>query len=112
MSSREIPADLATRLEHTSLAILDVRAADEFASGHIPGAVNVFAGRLVQGEDVPFDSGDEVAIICGTGYRSLVAASELAARGFQRIINIPGGMTAWNDAGLPATNAIENLAPA
>ena len=43
-----------------------------------------------------------MALICGSGYRSTVAASVLARAGFENLINVIGGMTAWERAGLPS----------
>ncbi len=44
-----------------------------------------------------------MAVICGSGYRSSVTASLLQQRGYDRLINITGGMGAWNEAKLPIT---------
>jgi hydroxyacylglutathione hydrolase len=44
-----------------------------------------------------------IAITCGTGYRSTVAASVLERAGFTDLVNLTGGMTAWTRAGLPVT---------
>ena len=49
----------------------------------------------VSAQDMP------VAVICGTGYRSNVAASILQKSGLNHVYAIPGGMSAWSDAGLP-----------
>jgi hydroxyacylglutathione hydrolase len=42
-----------------------------------------------------------VAVICGSGYRSSVAASVLKARGHRRVFNVLGGMTGWEAEALP-----------
>ena len=47
--------------------------------------------------------GDGVAVVCGSGYRSTVAASVLQRAGFEHVINVTGGMQAWRKAGLPET---------
>lgn len=97
--------DLGARLDGPSngLAVLDVRSADEWSSGHVAGAVHRFAGELAQGAEAPAEIRDaaEVAVICGSGYRSSVAASLLQARGSTLLINVIGGMGAWTEAGLP-----------
>jgi hydroxyacylglutathione hydrolase len=43
-----------------------------------------------------------IHVMCGTGYRSSIVASLLLREGFSDVINVSGGMTAWNQAGLPA----------
>lgn len=85
------------------LIVLDVRSDDEWAEGHIPGAVHHFAGRLIQGEALAQNGTKPLAVICGSGYRSSVVASVLAQRGHHNLRNVVGGMQAWNEAGLPTT---------
>lgn len=88
-----------------SLLVLDIRDATEWASGHIPGAVNRPAGEIAQGTVAPIPVADPVAVVCGSGYRSSVAASILQARGFPNVINVTGGMAAWEAAALPTVQA-------
>ena len=81
-------------------AVLDVRSDEEWADGHIAGAAHTFAGAIAQGADAPVDARrTQVAVICGSGYRSSVAASLLQARGYPNLINVSGGMGAWQEAG-------------
>jgi hydroxyacylglutathione hydrolase len=98
--------ELRARLEQDGqgLTVLDVRGDDEWTSGHIAGATHTFAGAIAQGATVPVPPhGDPVAIICGSGYRSSVVGSLLQARGQTALLNIQGGMGAWQDADLPTT---------
>ena len=57
--------------------VLDVRQATEFASGHLPGAVNVELGSL----DSSRPPAGAVSLMCGHGERAMTAASVLARRG-------------------------------
>jgi hydroxyacylglutathione hydrolase len=102
-----IVRDVASQLvgPPNGLLILDVRDETEWAGGHIPGAVNRPAGEIAQGTEVPVPAAEHVAVICGTGYRSSVAASILQARGMPNVCNVTGGMGAWEAAGLPTTQA-------
>lgn len=84
-------------------AVLDVRGPDEWASGHIPGAVHRYAGAIAQGADAPVPDTTPLAVTCGSGYRSTVACSLLQARGHQEVYNLRGGMEAWTAAGRPVT---------
>jgi hydroxyacylglutathione hydrolase len=100
----ELPVEaLAARLAgaKNGFRVLDVRDESEWAAGHVPGARNVSAGTLAAGANVDLDGNEPVAVICGTGYRSSVAASLLQQRGLRNVITVPGGMTAWTEAGLP-----------
>lgn len=96
---------LAQRLaaEPNGLLPLDVRSDAEWADGHVAEAVHRFAGEIAQGAEPPLDGASEVAVVCGTGFRSSVAASVLQARGRTNLVNVAGGMTAWLEAGLPIT---------
>jgi hydroxyacylglutathione hydrolase len=51
------------------------------------------------------DPGRPTAVICGSGYRSSIASAFLERRGVRQIANVLGGMTAWNEAGLPSVTA-------
>ncbi len=80
------------------VAILDVRGDDEFAMGHIDGASHHWLARIARGEMPERDPAAPVTVVCGSGYRSTVAASLLTANGFRRVRNLAGGMDAWTDA--------------
>jgi hydroxyacylglutathione hydrolase len=99
------PAALAARLGagESDLYVLDVRADDEWNSGHVPGAHHIMAADLPKRlDEVPRDT--TVAVICGTGYRSTVASSILARAGRTNLLNVTGGMASWRAAGLPVTH--------
>ncbi|MCH5224684.1 MAG: MBL fold metallo-hydrolase [Muribaculaceae bacterium] len=93
----------AIQLTHP-LTILDVRTPEEYASGHIPGAINVnffdedFVDRVKQ--VVP--EGDSLAIYCKSGRRSAQAHKALEATG-DSIIELAGGIEAWEKERLPIT---------
>jgi glyoxylase-like metal-dependent hydrolase (beta-lactamase superfamily II)/rhodanese-related sulfurtransferase len=83
-----------------SWQVLDVREASEWAAGHLPGAVHVPYYRIPQ-QEVPLDPDRPLAVVCASGTRSSVAASLLQARGWKQLFSVPGGVTAWQAAGLP-----------
>ena len=97
------PTELRKRMEEGEpIRVLDVRTEEEYDSGHIEGAAHVMAGKLAESTDgVPEDGDGPVAVICGSGYRSTVASSVLLREGWDDVINVTGGMTAWQAAGLP-----------
>jgi rhodanese-related sulfurtransferase len=93
----ELHARLA---EDPALQVVDVRRPGEFASGHVPRAVNLPLDRL--GVDAPaIDRARPAAVVCAGGYRSSAAASLLQARGFEKLLNVVGGTAAWTGAGYP-----------
>lgn len=79
--------------------LLDVRTPEEFASGHIPGAVNIsvetLAGRL---SEVP--ANQTVVVYCRSGNRSATASQILADAGYSSIYDL-GGINTWAAQGLP-----------
>lgn len=86
--------------KRNGLVLVDVRGRTEWDAGHIPGAYLIplaeLPGRL---GEIPSDQ--PVAVHCQGGTRSAIAASLLQARGRKGVANVTGGMTAWEQAGLP-----------
>lgn len=93
--------DLHERLDRgAGPAVLDVRSDDEWANGHIEGALHIHGGQVQDRiDEIPRNRG--VVVLCGSGYRSTVAASVLQRAGFEDVRNVPGGMGAWARLGLP-----------
>jgi hydroxyacylglutathione hydrolase len=90
--------DLHKELGHPNFAVLDVREDSEWEAGHIATATHIPYHQLVHHlEEVPRAS--ILAVICGTGQRSSIAASLLQAHGFAGLQNVEGGMGAWYAAG-------------
>lgn len=83
------------------LAVLDVRDAAEWTSGHIPGALHIhFADLMRHLHEVPRDM--PVATICRSGHRASMAASIVAALGRQTIAVARGGVPDWIQQAQPA----------
>ena len=78
--------------------VLDVREPEEYAHGHVPGAVNLpqadLASRL---DEVPRDR--PVLTLCERGMRSLRAAQFLIQMGIEQVASVKGGTAAWRTAG-------------
>jgi len=84
------------------LVIIDVREAEAFAAGHVPGAMHLPRGQLelrVNGE-FP-DPTVRLLTCCEFGKISTLAAATLRELGFTRAAALDGGMKAWRDAGYP-----------
>lgn len=110
-SVRSVPVQVAKELLEAGHFYLDVRTAEEFASGHVAGAVNVpYMFKQSTGmtknqhflEDVAaaFDKGDELVVGCQSGKRSLAAVTELQAADYACVTDVSGGFHAWKESGL------------
>ena len=81
--------------------ILDVRSAEEFAEGHVPGALNVphseIASRLATLGSIQ----KPVLVYCRSGRRADIALKALADLGFERLYHLDGDMQAWQSDSLP-----------
>ncbi|MBA3713228.1 MAG: MBL fold metallo-hydrolase [Pyrinomonadaceae bacterium] len=101
-SVAQMPIDeLQHRLkENGELQIIDVRRSTEYASGHVPGAINAPLSHLDE-TAVKFNAERPTAVVCAGGYRSSAGTSILARKGFKEIYNIVGGTSGWINAGLP-----------
>jgi phage shock protein E len=98
-------ADLAKRVEATGKPmLLDVRTPEEFAQGHLPGAVNIPLDDLAKrvGE-VKSAAPQEVVVYCQRGGRARKGEEVLAKAGVPGILHLDGGMSAWVEAGQPVT---------
>lgn len=88
------PGEAERRLAESGRCVaLDVREAEEWREGHIPGAVWIPLGELPQRlEELPRDR--EIIAVCRSGGRSAMATRFLLAAGF-RAVNLRGGMLEW-----------------
>jgi hydroxyacylglutathione hydrolase len=100
-STEQITVDeLAARLREDRCRVLDVRRPPEWRTAHISAAVGRPLADLGTGlPELP--AGKAIAIICAGGYRSSIAASLFERAGRRDVVNVVGGMAAWNAAGLP-----------
>ncbi|MCA9495063.1 MAG: rhodanese-like domain-containing protein [Myxococcales bacterium] len=94
---------LAAAMEK-GVKVIDVRTPEEFAAGHVPGAVNVPLGSFEAKSSDPALAGIDpdvpTYVICQSGGRSARAADQLAAGGYAAV-NVKGGTGAWIAAGKP-----------
>ena len=87
--------------QRDGLQVLDVRERGEWDSGHIPGSVHTPYHDIHELPD-GIDAGEPVAVICGSGQRSAVAASLLEMHGAKQPIHVvDGGVGTWERAGWP-----------
>lgn len=82
--------------------IIDVRTPAEFASGHIPGAVNIDVAQPGFDQAIAaLDESQRYAVYCRTGNRSRAAAQQMSDAGFTSVVDLDGGIVAWSAAGRP-----------
>src|SRR5262249_37705060 len=98
--------ELAGRIDQARTApadaplVIDVRQAEEYRTGHIPGSVHITAGSLPDRlAELPLDR--PIATVCASGLRAGVAASILRAGGFRDVSWVASGVPAWKAAGHP-----------
>jgi glyoxylase-like metal-dependent hydrolase (beta-lactamase superfamily II) len=97
-------AELRRRIERgdPGVHIVDVREADAYAAGHIPGAVHLPRGQLELRIDSMFpDPTVRILAYCEFGKISTIAAGTLHAMGFLGAIALDGGIRSWKEAGYP-----------
>lgn len=93
-------AEFAAALKRPETVTLDVRTAEEFASGHLPNAVNIDVnGAGFAAQVAVLDPAKSYAVYCRSGNRSAVAMQAMQQLGFTRLYHLGGGIAAWTAAG-------------
>ena len=81
--------------------LIDVREDHEWAKGHLPGAVHLGKGIIERDVETKFpDTGAELVLYCGGGFRSALAADNLQKMGYTNVHSMDGGYRGWTEAGL------------
>lgn len=95
------PADALARQAQGSM-LIDVREDGERASGSPVGAIGLSRGFLeLRIEQLQPDRRHPIALICGSGQRSLLAAEALLRMGYEKVSSVAGGVGRWKAEGLP-----------
>lgn len=82
--------------------LVDVREDNEWANGHLPGAVHM--GRGVIERDIETrvpETSTKMILYCGGGFRSALVADNLQRMGYTDVESMDGGWRGWTEAGLP-----------
>lgn len=101
---QEVSLENAEQAIQAADAVIDVREADEYAAGHIPGAIHISRGmlefRLSNAPELASRDLD-IVLYCKTSGRAALAACALSDMGYLRVKSITGGFDAWSAAGKP-----------
>ena len=101
---QEVTTEQAEQALLRADVLLDVREADEFAAGHLPGAIHVSRGLLefkLSGTPALSARDLKVFVYCKTGGRSALAAAAMQDMGYLDVVSLAGGIDAWTAAGKP-----------
>ena len=95
------PQEFVKDIKSSQVFLLDVRTSEEYNAGHLEGAANadVLNPDFVENAEKIMPQDKTIAVYCGTGKRSGMAAEALAEQGF-KVINLDGGLDALKAAGL------------
>ena len=84
--------------------LVDVREDNEWARGHLPGAVHLGKGIIERDiETAVPDKSAPLVLYCGGGFRSALAADNLQKMGYTNVISMDGGIRGWREKGYPLT---------
>jgi len=98
-----VPVSIAKELfDEGGYIFLDVRTANEFKMGHIPGAIHIERGLLEFkiNNQIP-DKNAQIVVYCKVGGRGSLAAHTLVCMGYTNVVNIEDGWVAWERSGYP-----------
>jgi rhodanese-related sulfurtransferase len=107
--------DAKTRVKETNVAdvkrrmdggekfiLIDVREDNEWANGHLPGAVHMGRGIIERDIETAIpETGTKLVLYCGGGFRSALSADNLQKMGYSNVESMDGGWKGWVAAGLP-----------
>jgi rhodanese-related sulfurtransferase len=84
--------------------LIDVREESEWAKDHLPGAAHLGKGVIERDVEqrIP-DTGAEIVLYCGGGFRSALAADNLRKMGYTNVFSMDGGIRGWREKGYPLT---------
>ena len=85
-----------------NLTVVDVRTPQEYASGHLPQAINLdFRSQTFKDELGKLDKSKAYLVYCQSGNRSQKALDTMKELGFMEVYNMTGGISQWNANNLP-----------
>ncbi|WP_424533577.1 rhodanese-like domain-containing protein [Sphaerisporangium viridialbum] len=101
----DVPSARALISANPDVLVVDVRTPGEFASAHIPGAINLPLDQVDRHlRRIVSDAGGTMLLICQSGGRATQAHTALTREGLADVVVLDGGMNAWTAAGAPTTS--------
>lgn len=95
-------AQFEQKLEDPNVVLIDVRTPQEFAQGHIEGALNIdFYGDNFENDIHAINQSKTILVYCKSGNRSGKAANILAKNNFKSVYDLSGGISNWMASGKP-----------
>ena len=96
-------ADVKRRVDAgEKMIVVDVREDNEWANGHLPGAIHLGKGVIERDIEarVP-DTSAKIILYCGGGFRSALAADNLQKMGYTNVFSMDGGIREWRERRFP-----------
>jgi len=97
--------EYAARNASGAVKVIDVRKPSEFAAEHLDKAVNLPLD-FINDHLAEFPKDEPFYMHCASGYRSMIAASILKARGWDNFVEVNGGIKSLKEAGVPVTDYV------
>ncbi len=96
----DVPTVKARMDRGEKFVLVDVREDNEWAAGHLPGAVHLARGIIERDIETKYpDPSTELVLYCGGGFRSALVAESLQKMGYRNVISMDGGFRTWKEAG-------------
>ena len=96
------PVEATRLINREGAVVVDLRASEEFSTGHITGSLNVSAEKLEQQlNSIKHSKEAPLILVCKTGNNSKTVGGSLLRAGYSNVNLISGGMMTWQGSGLP-----------
>lgn len=107
ITADELIAELKAKQD--KVLVLDVRSDEEYAKGHVPGAVHVPYDQLESRMDeVKAQGADKVVVYCESGFRAGKAEASLQEAGVENVYDLEGHMKGWREAKRPTRRPLRS----
>jgi rhodanese-related sulfurtransferase len=100
------PSEAVLCMNREKALVIDVCGADEFAAGHVKGALHVPLKELeTRLAGVAKNKSQPLIMVCASGMRSKRAQAAAHQRGYEKVHSLQGGLAAWKEANLPVAKS-------
>jgi rhodanese-related sulfurtransferase len=97
------PQQATLAVDRNNGVFVDIRSIDEFRKGHISGALNITAERIRKNDTNALEKykSAPIVVVCATGMTAKASATALSKAGFEKVVVLQGGISAWQGASFP-----------